>query len=215
MKVEILFAEFGGKFKPNIENVKEYFPDAEINAYGPEQCHDMFEGHHDAHWGNYMNDYWKVRKLLESEADIAISFDADTKIISDNVKAIIPLVNRFGLCLPVNPRRLVKIDTEIGSHSDKRLDVTLGMGHAFNMTPIAFNTRDNISRATLTAYCEMMLGNPVRGPLNMWRAVFLSGVFPCLLPAQWCVCAEDVGIGNEVILHVGHEEVRRHYHVDA
>ena len=209
--IEILFAEFGGKHKPDIENVKKYFPDADVSVYGPEQCHDMFEDHHDTHWGNYMNDYWKVRKLLESKADIAISLDADVRIVSERVQTIIPLVNRFGLCIPANPRGLVRVDTLIGSHSDGKLDATEGMGHAFNMTPIAFNTRDNMSRATLTAYCEMMLKNPVRGPLNMWRAVFLSGVFPCLLPVQWCVCADDVGVGNEVILHIGHDKVKEYY----
>jgi hypothetical protein len=208
--IEILFAEFGGKFSPDVENVRKYFPEAAVEVYGPE-LEDMFPDNHDAHWGNYMNDYWKVKKLLQSEADIAICMDADTRIVSENVKAIIPLVSRFGLCLPANPRKLVKIDTEIGSHSDRKLDATLGMGYAFNMTPIAFNTRDNMSRAVLTAYCEMMLKNPVRGPLAMWRAVLIGGMFPCLLPPQWCVCAEDVGIGNELILHVGHDKVREYY----
>jgi hypothetical protein len=53
--------------------------------------------------------------------------------------------------------------------------------------------------------------NPVRGPVNMWRAVYQAGFFPCLLPSQWCVCAEDVGIEEPVILHIGHEKVRDYY----
>jgi hypothetical protein len=85
------------------------------------------------------------------------------------------------------------------------------MGYAVNMTPIVFDTKNERARRVLTAYCESMLQNPVRGPLAMWRAIYQTGVAPCLLPPQWCVCAENVGIGNEVILHIGHSKVREFY----
>lgn len=209
-KVEIVFAEFGGKFEPNVPNIRQFFPDAEINIFRDKDVESPFDIR-SAYWGNYMNDYWKVRKLLESKADIAISFDADIKIVSDKVKAIIPLVKKFGLCLPANPRKLVAIDTLIGSHSDKVLDETEGMGYAFNMTPIALYLGNTNAVETLRKYCLLMEQNPVRGPLAMWRAVYHTGAFPCLLPPQWCVCGEDAGIGDEIILHIGHQKVREHY----
>lgn len=210
MNVDIIFAEFGGRFAPPIKNIEKYFPQSNVNILTEQQCPDIF-GKGRPHWGNFMNDYYKVKGLLDSKADIAICFDADIKIVSDNVKAIFPLVKRFGLCLPANPRKLVKIDTEIGSHSDNQLDETLGMAYAFNMTPIAFNTKDNFARMALETYCNFMKSNPVRGPLNMWRAIYSSYFYPCLLPPQWCVCAEDIGIGNEIILHIGHEKVKDFY----
>jgi hypothetical protein len=209
-KIEILFAEFGGEFKPDIDNVKKYFPEAEVNVYGSSQCRDFFE-QNTPYWGHYMNDYWKVAKLLESDADIAISLDADVKIVDERVFVLPMLAEKFGLCLPANPRKLVKIDTEIGSHSDKRLDETLGLGYAFNMTPIALDTHNSDAREILQDFCDIMIKNPVRGPLAMWRAVWKNGLFPCLLPPQWCVCAEDKGIGEEIILHKGHKVVREHY----
>lgn len=213
--LEVIFAEFGGKFNPDIDNVKQYFPEAKISIFTNKDCEDVF-GDRSAFpdkWGYHMNDYWKVAKLLASEADIAIAFDADMRIVSDNVRAIIPLTINFGVCLPVNPRNLVKIDTEVGSHSDKKLDDTLGMGHAVNMTPIAFLNSRVRAEALLYNYLNTMKANPVRGTLAMWRAIYDTGIMPCLLPRQWCVCAEDVGIGNEIILHIGHDKVREHYNV--
>jgi len=47
----------------------------------------------------------------------------------------------------------------------------------------------------------------------MWRAVYQTEVAPYILPPQWCVCAENVGIGNEIILHIGHDKVREFYGV--
>ena len=212
--IEIVFAEFGGKFKPDYNNIRQYFKNAIINVYNEIDVKNIFDKS-SPHWGNYMNDYWKVKGLLEvrHESEIAISFDADMKIVSEKVRAIIPLVKKFGLCLPANPRKLVKIDTMIGSHSDGILDETEGMGYAFNMTPIAVDRNNAGAMKVLKIFCDLMEKNPVRGPLNMWRAVYQSGFFPCLLPSQWCVCAEDIGIAEPIILHLGHSAVREFYKV--
>lgn len=211
--VEIVFAEFGSpKFTPNIKNVKAHFPEAEIKIITDVDVTGPFIKTED-HWGHKMNDYWKVKKLIESEAEIAMSMDADMKIVSEFSRAILPLAKRFGLCLPANPRKLVKIDTEIGSHSDGQLDETLGMGYAVNMSPIIVDKSNWRAVYTLETFCRLMEINPVRGPLAMWRACYQTGFFPCLLPPQWCVCAEDVGIGSEIMLHIGHQKVREHYGV--
>ena len=210
VKTKIVFAEFVGQFTPDLDNIMRFFPGVDIQVYGLENCIDLFKGCN--RWGNVMNDYWKVKKLIDADGyDVAIAFDADIKIISDKVQAIFPLVKKFGLCLPANPRKLVKIDTEIGSGSDQGLDDTLGMGYAFNMTPVAVDRNNPLAMDTLRVYCDSLRLNPVRGPLAMWRACFETGFFPCLLPPQWCVCAEDVGIGNEIILHTGHKKVREYY----
>lgn len=211
-RIEILFAEFGGKFQPDCQNVLEYFLEADINVYDESDCKSMFD-RNSPYWGKYMNDYWKVRKLLESEADVAISLDADMKIVSNDVVVLAALTEKFGLCLPANPRLTVRKDTLIGSHSDGKLDETKGLGYAVNMSPIAFDTSNSDARKVLDTFCRLMLKNPVRGPLNMWRAIWGQGFFPCLLPPQWCVCGEDIGVDDPIILHIGHEKVRKHYGV--
>jgi hypothetical protein len=210
---EIIFAEFGAtKFSPDIDGIQRHFPEATITYLNEHRVRGPFY-ESDQRWGNRMNDYWKVRGILESKADVAICMDADTRIVSDKVRALFPLVRQFGLCLPANPRRLVMVDTAMGADSDQKLDESLGFGHAFNMTPIAVahGCGYEKEREVLNEYLRIMETAPVRGPLAMWRACYNTGFFPCLLPAQWCVCAEDVGCGNEVILHVGHDKVREHY----
>lgn len=210
MTVEIIFAEFNGKFQPDFINVRKYFPDAQISVFTEKDCDNKFDKR-SPYWGYHMNDLWKVAMLLRSKADIAISLDADMKIVSNNVNILPMLTKKFGMCLPASSRGLVKVDTEIGSHSDKVLDETLGMGQVMNMTPIALDTQNDRMRFLLETYCKLMVANPVRGPLNMWRAVWKTGINPYLLPHQWCVCVEDVGIGGEIILHIGHEKVRQYY----
>ncbi len=206
MTLAVVLAEFG-RPTPDLEQFRRYFPEASIQYHT--DCPDVFEPHR--RWPWRMNDYWKVRKALDSGADIAIAFDGDMRIVSERVRSILPLAERFGLCLPANPRLLVKRDTEIGADSDGELDETGGLGFALNCTPIAINLRDERAVRTAETFCEIMRERPVRGPLAWWRACYRTGFSPCLLPFQWCVCQEHIGIGDEIILHVGHEKVARYY----
>lgn len=210
VKLDIFFAEFNSVNQPDLANIGKYFPEANIRVVTEQDYTGPFSPH-EVRYGNLMNDYWKCRLLLDSEADVAIAFDADIKIVSEDVRRLIPLTQRFGLCLPANPRKLVRIDTLMGAGSDKRLDDTGGMGYAVNMTPIAFNTHNLVMRNVLEEYCRIIQEDRVRGPLAMWRAFYETGKSPCLLPPNWCVCVEDVGIGNEIILHTGHEGVAVFY----
>lgn len=208
MKLAIVLAEFGMS-KPDTAQFARYFPGADIRVYGTGDVPPTFEPHE--RWGWRMNDYWKVKKLLTSEAEIAISFDADMRIVSDDVQALELLADNFGLCLPANPRHLVRVDTMTGADSDGVLDETNGTGHAYNCSPIALCLANRDAVQCAEEYCRQMLFRPVRGPVAWWRAAWETGFAPYLLPPQWCVCAENVGIGNEIILHEGHEAVRNYY----
>ena len=210
MKVVVIFAEFN-RAKPDTSNVRRYFPEADIQIYGKNDCEDIFEP--GPRWGYRMNDYWKVRKCLDSDADVAIALDSDMRIVSDDVKVLPQLAAAFGVCLPANPRKLVRIDTKIGADSDGQLDESHGTGFAYNCGVIAINCTKlhAMGYECARVFCEIMEEKPVRGPLAWWRAAWDTGFAPFLLPPQWCVCAEDVGIGNEIILHEGHDAVRRYY----
>lgn len=159
------------------------------------------------------NDYYKVLALTESDADIAISLDSDMFVMSEQAKTIVPLTKKFGVCLPANPRLLVKKDGDIGTdgQAGKNYDPSNGNGFANNMSPISFDTSNSRARLLLEEYCNQMEKDPVRGPLAMWRAQWNTGVNPYLLPYQWCVCSAHCGIGEEIMLHVGHPEVAKHY----
>lgn len=213
----LVFAEFFDKNAVDTEHYLRYFPQAAVNLMTtvpepPAELRDrpLFKTEN-PRFGWRMNDYWKVRGLTEANTAYAISFDADTRIVSDDAGSLRALVEKFGLCLPANPRKLVRVDTLVGADSDKRLDETRGTGYAMNMTPIAVDLRNRGAVAVLTAYLREMENNPVRGPLAMWRAAWRVGFAPYILPPQWCVCARDCGVGDEIILHTGHPEVAKHY----
>ena len=208
MRLAIVLAEFG-RPAPDTTQFHRYFPDAEVQVFSDGDVPDLFEPHPRHGWRS--NDFWKVRKLLDSGADVAISFDADMRIVSEDVRALPFLAARFGLCLPANPRCLVRVDTSIGADSDHQLDRTNGTGYAVNCSPIALSLKYPRAVQVAEAYCEYMLANPCRGPLAWWRTIWSTGFSPCLLPPQWCVCAENIGCGNEIVLHDGHDAVRHHY----
>lgn len=222
-KIDIIFAEFG-KVDVNLENVRKYFPDARIVLYTDvtTKIHSGFDEINivlspfrksDSRYGNRMNDYWQIAGMIWSDADICIALDADMLIVSEEVRTIIPMAERFGLCLPANSRMLTRIDASIGIDGGPVQDPSNGNGFAFNAGITALDTSHKAAFRCVYEFLKMMENFPVRGPLVWWYACWEKRFFPCLLPFNWCVCANDVGIGNEIILHVGHEAVKRHYQV--
>lgn len=227
MNIDIVFAQFGDKrsiLEPSLSSFKKYFPDARVVLYTDEmreepsgcdiikQFISPFDKQHQR-YGHRSNDLFKGIGMLESNADFVLALDSDMLAISDKVTKILFLVKKFGLCLPLNPRYMVLVDNTIGADSDGEFDETAGCGLITNMSPIAFSTSNFNARLVIKKYMEEITYKPVRGPIAMWRAIWATGYFPCILPPQWCVCWEHCGIGNEIVLHVGHDQVKNYYHV--
>ncbi len=237
--IELIMAEFGqdrkncgntnlGKYsrlEPTLSTMLKFFPNLKLTVYTDydmkisysnseiRKVQPIFKKH--KRYGNRCNDYYKILGLLESKYDISISMDSDMFIYSDDIKTLIPLTKQFGICVPANPRLVVKIDGIKGVDANYILneDETLGNGFAYNMSPISFYSKDNRARNLLEFYCNEIKINTVRGPLVMWRAVWKSGIYPYLLPFQWCVCGEHIGMGEEIILHIGHKKVKEYYKI--
>jgi len=221
----LILAQFGDKahiVEPSLTSFRRHFPEATTSLYtdsgfssipGIERVLNVIPpfAKNDTRYGWHASDLYKVRGLLNSTADLAIAIDCDMEVVSTDVRTLIPLTARFGLCLPANPRHLVRVDTMIGADSDKVLDETDGCGYAMNTTPIAFFTKHQAARHILETFCDEITRVPARAPLVMWRASWKTGFAPYILPLQWCVCEQSIGIGDEIILHVGHEGVRQHY----
>ncbi len=139
MSVEFIFSEFGlrstanqpGSFTdeyrldPTYSSVKEFFPEAKLTLYTDTE--ELAKNYSDVEirlvdveespftksnhrWGWHCCDYYEARGLLESDADIAISVDSDLMFISDEVKTMVPIIKKFGICVPSNVRQLVKVD---------------------------------------------------------------------------------------------------------
>ena len=64
--------------------------------------------------------YYRDDKLIEDSVstlevgDKVISVDSDLMFISNEIKTLIPITKKFGLCVPTNERQMVKVD---GIHS--------------------------------------------------------------------------------------------------
>ena len=216
------------RLNPTFQSFFNFFPKAKLTLYTDQSylqryASDYIEvkyiertpfkkDHARYHWR--CNDYYKVIGLKESLADVALSLDADMRIVSRKFEQIVDLAKLFGLCLPANPRFQVKVDGIIGADADytRQEDETEGAGLAVNMSPIAFSTKNIQAQIALEAYLEEMETRPIRGPLAMWRAIWKTGMNPCYLPYQWCVCLENIACGNEICLHEGHKKVREYYH---
>lgn len=208
--MNIVFAEFWSRNQIDLDNIKKFFPNATIHEYNEKNTTIAYDRDH-PRCGNRMNDLYKIEGLLNLEDGFGLALDADMKIVSEDVKTIVPLIKKFGLCLPSNPRLLVRIDTLIGADSDRGLDDTNGNGFAFNSAIIGYDVDNAQATRVLLETRDIMLKTPMRLPLALWRAVYKTGFYPCLLPPQWCVCAGNEGVGDEIVLHVGHPEVRDYY----
>ena len=140
MNIEIIFSEFGTRstanqpknftdefrLDPTYSSVKKFFPNAKITLY--KDTHKFGMNYKDVEirvvdvennspftrsnprWGWHCCDYYEAKGLLESKADIAISVDSDLMFVSDEVKTILPIIEKFGICVPANTRQLVKVD---------------------------------------------------------------------------------------------------------
>jgi hypothetical protein len=239
--IELVMSEFGAerrnaggaafdnesRLNPTLDSFRRLFPDVRVTLYTDADIHEdgvetvvvepPFE-RSDPRYGWRSHDFHQAQGLLRSTAGIAIAMDSDMLIVSDHFRTIVPLVEAFGFAAPANPRLQVRVDARLGVDSSYDLDrdPTAGTGFAYNLTPLAFDTRNERARTFLESYCRLLLERPGRAGLRLWQAAFESGFAPYLLPYQWCVCRPgDLDSrhiwADPIALHVGHPEVYPHY----
>ena len=245
MSLEIICAEFGPRknnnnlefrmprLDPTYTNVKNYFPDAKITLYTdrPEITNDYpdvnlhlvdvekdtpFSKNH-PYWGWFCCDYFQIYGLLNSQEKIAISMDSDLMFVSDEVKTIIPITEKFGICVPTNERQLVKVDAihTRGNNGNYYIGEDKSRGNilSYDLWWTSFDTTNTRARQYLTEVKnQMSIKHPhKRAPLHMTRAAWETGIYPYSMPIQWGVGSGHINCGNEVILHLGHLNVQDHY----
>ena len=244
MNVEFIFSEFGlrstanqpdsftdeYRLDPTYSSVKEFFPEAKLTLYT--DIEELGKNYPDVEvrlvdidespftksnhrWGWHCCDYYEAKGLLESTADVAISVDSDLMFVSSDVRTILPITKRFGVCVPTNERQMVKVDGihTRGNDGDYHLDEDESKGNllTYDLWWCSFDVSDNRGRAWLGEFCRLMETNPKRAPLQMSRASWNTGIHPYSMPQQWGVGSGYIGCGNEIILHVGHTNVQDHY----
>lgn len=237
ISIEFLFCEFGkervnaggssfderNRLEPSLSTIRQFFPDAKFTVYSdfeleiegvdlkkvespiPEKDHPRYL---------YRTaDYFKFKSLLESEADFRCVVDSDMFVVSSHIYRLLYLTKIFGFCAPYNPRNLLKRDMEISLDTKQILDESGGFGHSYNQSPMTLWKNSEKGKLFFEECGNIMIAESSRASLVMWKAARKTNFSPYLLPAEFCVCGEDVGIGNEVILHVGHPTVAEFYNV--
>ena len=224
-----------GRLDPTYSQVKKYFPEAKIICYSDDPSIDdgydievrvidsddtpfdisYREGSGKLKWGYHCCDYYQAQGLLNSEADIAISMDSDLMFVSDEVRTLLPIIDKFGICCPQNERQMVRVDGIYtrGNDGDYHIgeDETNGNLLTYDLWWIGLRTNDERGRMWLEEFQRLMETNPKRGPLQLSRAAWNTGVYPYASPKQFGVGSGHIGCGNEIILHVGHDNVQDHY----
>lgn len=224
-----------GRLDPTYSQIKKYIPEAKIICYTDDpsigEGYDIEvklinsddtpfdknyrEGSGKLKWGYHCCDYYQVQGLLDSKADIAISMDSDLMFVSDEVRTLLPIIKKFGICCPQNERQLVKTDGihTRGNDGDYHIgeDESRGNILTYDLWWIGLKTNDKRGRKWLQEFQRLMKTNPKRGPLQLSRASWNTSIYPYSMPIQWGVGSGHIGCGNEIILHVGHLNVQDHY----
>lgn len=238
-RIEILFCEFGSsrgshggvsfagnRLDPSLSSFRKYFPNAHVRVITDDAG--QFSGvenieiqevqpkfdKQDPRWGYRCSDYYRVVGMLDSKYDTVIYTDTDMFVCNEKIYQAISMSNIFGLCVPANPRTLLQLDVVQGNdipvhEEQQRLVLENGAMFSFNSSPLFFSTSHEKARGLLEAWETSSRIHSTRSPVAINAASLATGYFPCLLPYQWCVSREN--IDNEIILHVGKQEIAKKY----
>lgn len=237
LSIEFCFSEFGenrvnaggaefqgNRLEPSLSTLKKYFPKAKYTVYSdfdleiPGVKLKKIIASPVKDDGNPRHlyrtaDYFKFKSLLDSEADFRCVVDSDMFVVSDNIYRLVYLTKIFGFCAPYNSRNLLKKDMQISLDTLPIDDLSGGFGHSYNQSPMTLWRGNEAGTQFYEACCKFMIEEPSRASRVMWNAAQKTGHSPYLLPAEFCVCAGEEGIGNEVMLHVGHPSVAEYYNI--
>lgn len=235
ISIEFCFAEFGeertngggssfdenSRLDPSLSTLKNYFPNAKYTVYsdfdlnidGVElvKVDSPVKNPEHERFGYRTADYYKFYSLLNSKSDFKCVIDSDMQIVSSDIIALIYLTQKFGFCVPYNDRQLLRLDMEISKDTQQIEDESKGLGHSYNQSPMTLWKNDTRGTEFYSNCLEIMKNDPSRASLAMWKSAWKTGIYPYILPKQWCVCEGNEGIGNEILLHVGHKSVKKYY----
>jgi len=228
MKKGIVLAEFGDReqrIKGLVKNVR-VLSDLPIVVYSDKNYHDLGDGvvvkyveglwKGNRRYHNRNNDYWKV--VAAREFELTLVLDDDVRVVNEEFVQGFDLAERFGACLPVNPRVYFGLDREVGDDvDDEVLRETLDCSYYMtgnNMGVIFLDTTNHDVKHLLDYYLAFMEKYTCRGPVAMAVACWRRRFTPYFLPEEWCACGGYVKFKERtrkqirpVFLHVGHADV--------
>lgn len=185
----------------------------------------------DLEWKN--NPRWPIRNtnlwlakaaLWWDEYESALCLNDDMRIVNKGFLDGFTLAEKFGVCVPINPRIYVKYNAmgaDTIEEDRKEMDKGPIYGPACNMSPMFACRLHDRGKRLLGAYIEELY-NCMRGTLAFWLASYRTGITPLYLPEQWCVCGSSAKFIRDytkslqgrtypiepIMLHWGQAEVR-------
>ena len=241
LSIEFIFSEFqeervnaGGndlskqsRLDPSLSTLRTYFPNAQYTVYSDFDLHidgvtlkkvekPVLQNHttNPRHF-YHLADYYKFRGMLDSKADIAIAIDSDMFVVSEEIFSLIYLTKKFGFCVPNSSAQSMNFEIKTSLDTVPVTDESHGYGTTVNITPLTLDTTSENGRKYFETCCEILEKEPSRASIVMWKAAWETGLYPYLLPKEFCVCRGSEGIGSEVILHVGHPSVAKYYNINV
>lgn len=206
-----LISSFGIRdgYKKLIKNIRQYsdlpiyvVTDTEIDYSNQILVNNTFNGKHKNY---HASDYWRIAAKKYIPEDIIFYLDDDMFICNSNALQGFDLCYKFGFCVPLNPRSLIKYDNKGRDANKKEEDLIYAT--SYNTSPIIYNKNHLLT----DCYVNFFIDNPMRGPMALWYAIKYSNCHPYTLPYQWCVSNENIGIQEPLILHLGHKNVKDYY----
>lgn len=235
ISMEFCFSEFGAervngggadlsavsRLEPAFSTLKRYFPEAKYTLYtdfdfqmeGVEirKVESPIQDKNHPRFFYHTADYFKFQALLNSQADFKCVMDTDVFVYSPEIYSLVYLTEIFGFTAPFNPRNLLKKDMRMSKDAYEITDLSRGNGHSYNQTPMTLWKNHHQGKVFFEKCLEIMLKEPSRASLVMWKSAQETKTSPYLLPQEFCVCDGDEGIGDEIMLHIGHPKVAEYY----
>jgi len=209
IKRAILIVSLGPGREKNVhgllENLKQVSPNIPVYVVTdhqrnlPKEITQLIVPHNELQW--LESPRWGVRNCnvlsarfaLEPYADSYCVINDDMRIVHSEFTDGFLLAERFGVCVPTNPRIYVKYNARGADTKPEDFipyNEYSGPPHApaCNVSPLFVYRKDERAHILLSAYLAE-LQNCMRGTLAFWRASWKTGITPVYLPEQWCVGA--------------------------
>lgn len=185
---------------------------------------DDFKWQNSNRWPVRNTNLWLAKSVFWRDYESVCCLNDDMYICNNGFMDGFALAEKFGVCVPTNPRIYVKYNAmgaDATEQDRKIVDEGPIYGPSCNVSPMFVCRLNKDAERLLQAYIEK-LDTCMRGTLAFWLASYETAVTPVYLPEQWCVCESNANYfknykkvlqGKEykiepVILHVGQKGVR-------
>ena len=220
MTREVVYVLHGDRdiahYQQSVRSVREYLPGVPIRVWhntDMEYDVDALETYcpqsYPVREANRNSSLQRLRALQQSPADQVCYLDNDVYVVNNEFRRGFDIAEKYGLCLPINPRSFIRGDggdLEVGADvSDYDREQTEGMQYmtACNMGVMFYDRWHQTAKKFLDVLINEQTTHPSRGQAALARAINKSNWHPYVLAQQWCTCRK---IPNPLAIHVGSKD---------